>query len=280
MKIKFDRTAFQNETSVLTNFEKKYEVSEDTRVSDLVTKFVNQHLTLEGISKDIDNWRIIAVKNMAYRELAVIENGQCTWINQPEETISNFWGVVDPVTVLAMHQKNTLPKNSPELKLGESTSEDSTNLNLKWQLITLPIRVETKARQLLAFTSGFIALASITLLIWQYQISKAIMTEAIIAAIVFGFGCYYLLLIGRRIIFWTKTVIYRNRYNQYEKFKVSQFEHIEWMDHSEKVKYVFRYEEKGRHFITAMTEKYLDLIIWAISNNIPIYSTDSDHKRK
>lgn len=277
MKIKFDRTAFQNETSVLTNFEKKYEVSDDTTVAELVTKFINQHLMLDEVSEEIDNWRLLAIKNMAYREMAIIEKGQTIWTNQAKDTIAVFFGSVDTVMVLAIHQKDHHPEKLSSSDQ-EPAPEKATNINPEWQSVVLPIRVETKARQLMAFASGFMALGSFSLLVWQYQQNKAIMTEAIIATIAFGLGFYYLLLKGRRIIFWTKTLIYRNRYNRYEKFRVAQFEHVEWMNHSEDIKFVFRYEEKGRNFITADSEKYLDLIVWAITNGIPVYTTDSDRK--
>ena len=278
MKIQFDRTAYQNETSVLTNFEKKYEVSNDTTVGELLTKFINQHLQLNDVTEAMDSWRILAIKNMAYREMAVIEKGQRVWINQAKDTISAFFGPVDAAMVLAIHQKEPLPGSLSMTDTAEATPDKTTNLNPDWQSVILPIRVETKARQLLAFTSGLMALGSLSLLVWQYQQNKAIMTEAIIATIAFGLGFYFLLLKGRRIIFWTKTLIYRNRYNRYEKFRVGQFEHVEWMNHSEAIKFVFRYEEKGRNFITADSEKYLDLIVWAITNGIPVYTTDSDRK--
>lgn len=309
MKIKFDRTAFQNETSVLTNFEKKYEVSGDTQIRDLVTKYVNQHLKQAQVSQDLNNWRILAIKNMAYRELAVIRMGQLTWVNGPDETVSDFFGPEETATILAIHQKNypvvpetadlTLsldramkdtgealqmvsePAGAPSVgEVNQGQAQSSTQgPDPDWQRVPLPIRVETKVRQLLAMTCGLLSLGSVYLLVSQYQTHKSIMTEAIISGIAFGMGFYYLLLKGRRIIFRTKTVTYRNRYNRYEKFNMGQFEHVEWMNHGEDIKFIFRYEEKGRNFITASSEKYLELVVWAISNGIPIYTTDSVRKR-
>ncbi len=328
MKITFDRTAYLNETSVLTNFEKKYEVPEDTPVGALITKFLNQHLKLE-LPEELDNWRILAIRNMAFREVASIGKGARVWVNEPQTAIAEFLGTKEPVTLLAIHQKTVpvhpeaselketaaaqaqdeaqgkkspsrivqssnsqaeetgggadlpqLPAAPEDSGLAKEAASDAAKLPVaKWQTLLLPIRVETKVRQFLALGSGVLSVASVGLLIWQYQMHKAIMTEAIISAIAFGLGFYYLLLNGRRIIFWTKSVIYRNRYNQYEKFRVNQFEHVEWVNHSDHIKFVFRYEEKGRNFISAASEKYLELIVWAVSNGIPIYSTDREKKR-
>lgn len=269
MIIKFDRTAFQNETSVLTNFEKKYEVSDDTTVGDLLTKFRNQHLQLEGLTKELDSWRILVLKNMAWRELAIIVAGKTVWINGAEQSLASFLGSSEPVTLLAIHE---IPGPEPGPVVPSSSA--AQNRNPEWRTLNLPIRVETKVRQFLALSCGLLAVASVYLLISQYQLNKAILTEAIISAIAFGLAFYFLLLKGRRIIFRTKTVIYRNRYNRYEKFHVSQFEHVEWMNHGETVKFVFRYEEKGRNYISADSEKYLELIVWAVSNGIRIYTTD------
>lgn len=265
MKLIFDRTAHLNETSVLTNFEKRHEVPDDITVRELTHRFVSQHLKLKAHQGTDSVWRIIAISDMAMRDVAVVENEDPVFINSPEESLAEFLGSEAPVTIMALHHRPEEPV------LNSSVTKE----NQPWKKLQLPIRVDTRGREILAYLLGMMAIGSLVLLMVHYNDNKAILTEGIIGVILFTLAFYFLLLQSRNIVFGTRSVMYRNRYSKYEKFGVRQFEYLDWSGHGRALKFVFKFEEKGRNFISADTESFLDLIVWSVSNRIPIYSSDS-----
>lgn len=265
MKLIFDRTAHLNETSVLTNFEKRHEVPADITVRELMRRFMSQHLKFKAPPGSAPVWRIIAVSDMAMREVALVENDEAAWINSPEESLTDFLGPNEPVTILAIYQR---PEEAALLK--NPVREDQP-----WQKLQLPVRVDTRGREILAYMLGLLAIASLILVIVQYNYNKVILTEGIVGVILCTLGFYFLLLYSRNIVFSSRSVMYRNRYSKYEKFNVSQFEYLDWSGHGRTLKFVFKFEEKGRNFISAETESFLELVVWSVSHRIPIYSSDS-----
>ena len=271
VKLIFDRTAYLNETSVLTNFEKKHEIPGDSTVRDLVKRFTSQHLKMKGDPLIDPVWRIYAIMDMKMRDVAIIENDEPIYMNRPGETLAEFLGKEEPVTILAVFQR---PEDAMLLKNACKDWEE----NRSWQKVPLPIRVDTRGREILAYILGIMSIGSLVLLFVQYNYNKAILTEAVLGVIIFALGFYFLLLQSRYIVFSTRSIMYRNRYSKYEKFNVEQFEYLDWSNHGSKLKFVFKFDEKGRNFISAVTDSYVDLVIWAVSNRIPIYSSDFQGK--
>lgn len=264
MKLVFDRTAYFNETGVLTNFEKPHEVSEELTVRELTRRFINQHLKLKAHPGRDSFWRIIAISDMSMREVAVVENEAPIYINTPDETLADFLGQSESVTILAiyLHQE--------EVSLLNAMKKESQ----PWKKLELPIRVDTRGREVLAFMMGIMAITSVLLVIIQYNSNKVIATEGILGLILFPLALYLLLLQSRNIVFNTRSIMYRNKYTKYEKINADQFDFLDWGGHGRNFKFVFKFDEKGRNYISATTESFLDIIVWSVSNRIPIYSSD------
>lgn len=265
MKIIFDRTAYLNETSVLTNFEKKHEIPADSPVEALAKRFVSQHLRLKGLAGEAANWRLIAIADMEWRELAWVKAGELVYVNCGPQTLQEFLGSRQPVTILAVFLRPEEAQTLGPVAAAQIPERP-------WIKLALPIRIQTRWREILAFFCALLALVSVALLLSQ---SDAIPAPVGLAAIAFALAFYLLLLRSRHILFSSKTVLYRNSRGQYEKFSTQQIEYLDWSNHGHSLRFVFKFEEKKRNYISAQTEDYLQVIVWSISNGIPLYSTDS-----
>lgn len=264
MKISFDRRAYEGETRVLTSFEKKMDIPDATAMETLVEQYVFHYLGLAELPADRRDWNLIAVKDMSHRPLARIRDGHIQWIQSQELTAAAFFGPADTIAIIGM-----TPASQARQKEKDAVSEVDG-----WNEIALPIRIDTKDIQVLALFAALAAIVSLISLIMHYNNTKVILAEALVAFLGGALACYFILLKGRRISFNDHIVVYRNRFNRYERFTPDQFDHVEWFGPAHDIKFVFKYEEKSRNFISAKLRNNFKLILWAKYQGIGIYSSN------
>lgn len=256
MKVSFDRRAHEGESRVLTSFEKKVEIPEESSLQDVVDQYAYHYLAVLDLPVKARSWRLIAIRGTQYCELAQIREGELAWLNDRAETIRQFFD----------------GETGAILGIPDATAEDRT-IPSNWQKVPLPILIDTRSTQYLALVFAVVAIAAFSIMLGHYERNKVILAEALVTSILCALGCYFALLKGRRISFQEHIVIYRNRFNRYERFTPEQFDHMEWFAPGRDIKFVFQYEEKARNFISAPLDRELELVIWAKSQRIPLYSS-------
>ncbi|WFF73924.1 hypothetical protein [Proteiniclasticum sp. QWL-01] len=263
MKICFERRAYEGETRVLTSFAKTREFSDETTMEEVVDQYVYQYLSVLELPDHRQDWNLMAVRDMSCQVLARVRQGAVEELESGSMTVREYFGNGGPVMILGM---TTATDPCPKETSGQP---GQTN----WKNIEMPIRIDTKDIQILALFLALISIVAFVILVLHYQRTKVLLAEPLITVLVGMVACYFTLLKGRRITFKHHVVVYRNRFNRYERFTPEQFDHVEWFQPGRDIKFVFRYEEKQRNFISTRLKHDLRLIIWAKSQGIPIYSS-------
>lgn len=265
VKISFDRRAYEGETRVLTSFEQKMEIVESTTMQALVEQYVFRFLGLADLPPESQDWNLIAVKNMQYRSLARIRYGEIQWVDSAEITVREFFGLDERAGIIGMTTASIAQQKEQEL---------DALIPGQWQEVELPIRIDTKNIRNLALFVALISLISFIAMILHFQDTKEVLAELFVVSLIGVITCYFILLQGRKISFNEHIVVYRNRFNRYERFTPEQFDHLEWFGPKRDIKFVFKYEEKSRNFISTNLKNNFKLILWAKSQGIGIYSSN------
>lgn len=265
MKISFDRRAFEGETRVLTSFEEKLEIVETTTMEGLVDQYVFHYLGLSDLPPGRHDWNLIAIRNMQYRSLARIRDGEIQWVDGADLTVREFFGLGEMAGIIGM---TTMSLNQQKEQALDALVPG------EWHQVDLPIRIDTKNIRYLALFVALLSLISLIAMIFHFQNTKEVLAELFIAFLIGSIACYFILLRGRKISFNEHIVVYRNRFNRYERFTPEQFDHLEWFGPNRDIKFVFKYEEKSRNFISTNLKNNFKLILWAKSQGIGIYSSN------
>lgn len=255
MKISFDRRAHEGETRVLTSFEKKVEIPPDSSLEETLDQVIHQYLGIAQLPERARDWRVVAIRDMSYRELAQIRAGRVMWLNPSGETLLDFFQA-EAGTILVIPDQMPVPAVIPS----------------DWQRVALPVLIDTRNTQYLALFLAIGVIIAIAALVVGYRESREILALPLVAGILCALGCYLTLLRGRRISFQEHIIIYRNRFNRYERFTPDQLDHMAWFAPGRDIKFVFRYEQKARNYISTPQTREVDLVVWAKSQHIPIYS--------
>lgn len=255
MKISFDRRAHEGETRVLTSFEKKVEIPPDSTLEETVDQVIHQYLGIGDLPEPARDWRIVAVRDLSYRELAQVRAGQVQWINPAGETLHDFF-LAETGTILAIPDHASVPAVSFP----------------NWRRVSLPILIDTRNTQYLALLLAIAVIIAFAALVVGYRENKVMDALPLVTGLLCALGCYLTLQRGRRISFQEHIIIYRNRFNRYERFSPDQLDHMAWFAPGRDIKFVFRYEQKARNYISTPLARELELVVWAKSQRIPIYS--------
>lgn len=269
MRITFDRQAYKDETSILTNFEKKYDFTSDARIIDLLKKFSYQYLRDTNALNH--RWKVLGIKGTEYVDLAYLDGGELKNINSGDLLISNFFGKEEKITVFGLIMPPEEGMTIGNFHLNNMNLPKITEF--PWKKIQDPILINTKGKQSMAMLSLSIGVLFLVYTLWVYHETKGdIFLPGIALAVIFFALFYYLLSIGRKIEFRDSFIIYRNRHNRYETFNALDIDHLAWVDGGENQSVVFKYHKLSRNVINFKTDNYLDIVVWAIHNEIPLYS--------
>lgn len=259
MRVTFDRTAYKNETEILTNFSETFDLPKDLSVLEVLETFRDR--LLEKAGGNDPAWRFIAVSEMKYRDMGCFEKGRFTSINSPESPMGEFIGKSAAFTVFAISSGRD-GKDSPKSLQGD------------WVMVGNPVKVNTKLKQSLAIIFLILAATSLIYSSWYYFLGTGeIFLPGIILMIFSAVAFYQTISLGRKIEFGDGHILYRNRHSQYETFSVYDVDHLAWEDLSDLQRLVFKYHKLNRDVIDFKTEKTLEVLVWAISNKIPVYTS-------
>lgn len=263
MRIILDRMVHKNETAVLKAFRKTREIDPQISLMELIEDTVKGYLSQGGVPDFSGPWTVVAIQGRSYRLIAFMENNQTRYWADEAISVEELLGREEPMHLLCLYGHMLRCPKRRKIRIA----------NLA-QGLTLPepLRISTDIKQGAAFLCGLMALGLIIYTIVHYRATKILFIPSLLASLFFVLGTYFLLLTGRRVTFEGDTIAYRNHKNQVETFQVSQVDHVEWVEEGREVRFVFRFEQLERNFISLRFEDSLDVIVWALSKGIPIYS--------
>ncbi|PKK39088.1 hypothetical protein ABB02_01703 [Clostridiaceae bacterium JG1575] len=264
MKVRFNRTAWHNETGVLTNFEQGVEAPKGCSMGVLMERYLTQYLP-QSLPSEKDYWCVVAVGEKGYRTLGWVEAGVFQPQFSKEEQAQEFFGEKRTPMLLAVAKKAR-----------EVQAQPLDPKEFLWNELPSPIRVDTKGRKILSLCCAIAALLSVVAFVIHFIRTSEVLTMAVVVLLLSLPATYFSLHWSRTMIFGSNFILYRNRSNQNETFTANELDHVAWADERAKLQFVFRYEVKERNFISASVPEYWELLIWAIRNDIPLYTSWKD----
>lgn len=208
---------------------------------------------------------------MEYVDLAYLDDGDLKNINSGQSLIIDFFGKEEKITIFGLIMPEEEGMTIGNFNLNNTKLPKITEF--PWKKIHDPIFINTKGKQSMAMLSLSIGVLFIVYTLWLYHETKGdVFLPGIALAVIFFALFYYLLSIGRKIEFRDSFIIYRNRHNKYETFNAMDIDHLAWVDGGENLSVVFKYHKLLRNVINFTTDNYLDIVVWAMNNEIPLYS--------